>query len=179
MSSMILDHYRGCFARIIIMSPSIFLDSVWDPVKEYIRNEMKVKDTEKIYFDEWDPEALQHVLDEHTKIVKVCKEQHPEPIGRSGAPFLCVVLGVVSATALHQHPREGQHSVLHHPAAPLSQREGIALRNADGRAQHENAREALPDGHKQRPQLSVRQSKKPRRVLFELHAPPERYTRRT
>jgi GTPase SAR1 family protein len=75
MSSMILDHYRGCFARIIIMSPSIFLDSVWDPVKLYIRNELNVKDDEKIYFDEWDPEALQQVLDEHTKIVKVCKER--------------------------------------------------------------------------------------------------------
>jgi hypothetical protein len=75
MSSMILDHYRGCFARIIIMSPSIFLDSVWDPVKEYIRNEMNVKDSEKIYFDEWDPGALQHILEEHTKIVKVCKER--------------------------------------------------------------------------------------------------------
>jgi hypothetical protein len=75
MSSMILDHYRGCFARIYIMSPSIFLDSVWDPVKEYIRNEMKVKDTEKCYFDEWDPEALQRVLTEHTAVVKTCKER--------------------------------------------------------------------------------------------------------
>ncbi len=63
MSSMILDHYRGCFARIIIMSPSIFLDSVWDPVKDYIRNEMKVKEDEKIYFYEWDSAALTHVLD--------------------------------------------------------------------------------------------------------------------
>jgi adenylate kinase family enzyme len=75
MSSMILDHYRGCFARIYIMSPSIFLDSVWDPVKEYIRNVMKVGDSEKCYFDEWDPEALQRVLTEHTAVVKTCKER--------------------------------------------------------------------------------------------------------
>ncbi len=75
LSSMILDHYRGCFARIIIMSPSIFLDSVWEPVKEYIRTGMNVKDTEKIYFDEWDPEALQQILEEQTKVVKVCKER--------------------------------------------------------------------------------------------------------
>ena len=57
------------------MSPSIFLDSCWEPVKEYIKVHMNVKDNEKVYFDEWDPEGLQRILDEHTKIVKVCKER--------------------------------------------------------------------------------------------------------
>ena len=71
MTSMILDHYRDCWARIIIMSPSVFLDSAWEPVKEYIRIHMKVKDEEKVYFDEWDPRALQHILDEHTKQCEV------------------------------------------------------------------------------------------------------------
>ena len=75
MSSMILDLYRDCWARIIIMSPSVFLDSVWEPVKEYIRVHMNVKDNEKVYYGEWDPEAIQRILDEHTKIIKVCKER--------------------------------------------------------------------------------------------------------
>ena len=43
---MILDMYRNCFSRIYIWSPSINVDSIWIPVKSYIKNEMKV-DTEK------------------------------------------------------------------------------------------------------------------------------------
>jgi hypothetical protein len=71
--SMILDHYRGCFARIIIMSPSIFLDSCWKKVIEYQRDVLKLPDDEKVYFDEWDPEALQRILTEQAEITKKCK----------------------------------------------------------------------------------------------------------
>ena len=46
LQSLILDIYRNCFARIYIFSPSINVDSIWTPVKKYIRDEMKV-DTEK------------------------------------------------------------------------------------------------------------------------------------
>ena len=35
--SMILDIYRDCFARIYIWSPSIHVDSVLSPVKEYLK----------------------------------------------------------------------------------------------------------------------------------------------
>ena len=60
LQNMILDIYRGCFERIYIMSPSIDVDTTWDPVKKYIEKVMKVKHTkeEPIYFDQYDPEAL-------------------------------------------------------------------------------------------------------------------------
>ena len=75
MTSMILDHYRGCFERIYIWSPSIHLDSAWNPVKEYIRIHLNGEDTEKVYYDEWDADAMQKVIDEQTKITKACKER--------------------------------------------------------------------------------------------------------
>ena len=75
MVSMILDHYRGCFERIFIWSPSIHLVSCWRPVKDYISNVLKVPDSENVYFDQWDPEAMQKVIDEQTEITKVCKER--------------------------------------------------------------------------------------------------------
>ena len=75
MVSMILDLYRGCWARVIIMSPSIHLDSAWRPVKDYISNVLKVPSSEKVYYDEWDPEAIQRILEEQTEITKKCKER--------------------------------------------------------------------------------------------------------
>ena len=55
------------------MSPSIFLDSCWAPVRDYIRDVLKVPDSEKVYYDSWDPEALQRILEEQTEITKKCK----------------------------------------------------------------------------------------------------------
>ena len=46
-SNLILDIYRGCFQRVFIFSPTINLDSVWKPVKDYISKEMKVSNKEK------------------------------------------------------------------------------------------------------------------------------------
>ena len=41
--SMILDIYRGAFERIFIWSPSVNLDSIWSPVKKYIKEGLKIK----------------------------------------------------------------------------------------------------------------------------------------
>ncbi len=47
LQNMILDIYRGAFSRIYIFSPTINVDFTWIPVKHYIENEMKVKNTEE------------------------------------------------------------------------------------------------------------------------------------
>ena len=75
LQNLIMDVYRDCFSRVYIMSPSIDVDMSWEPVKEYIEKEMKVKHTteEPIYFDHYNPEALakiihiQHKISEHMK----------------------------------------------------------------------------------------------------------------
>ena len=35
LQNLILDVYRNCFSRIYIASPSIHVDTVWNPVKKY------------------------------------------------------------------------------------------------------------------------------------------------
>ena len=35
--NMILDIYKNCFSRIYIWSPSINVDTIWLPVKKYIK----------------------------------------------------------------------------------------------------------------------------------------------
>ena len=39
LQNLILDIYRGAFEKIYIFSPSIHIDSVWNPVKKYLEKD--------------------------------------------------------------------------------------------------------------------------------------------
>ena len=61
LQNFILDIYSGCFDKIYIFSPSVNLDHTWQPVKEYIKDKLKIKDDDKedpIYYDEYDSAEL-------------------------------------------------------------------------------------------------------------------------
>ena len=74
LSNMILDIYRGCFDRIYIFSPSVNVDKTWVPVKEYIEKSQKVDpQKEQIYFDHYDPEALESIVSTQTKLAEHMK----------------------------------------------------------------------------------------------------------
>ena len=78
LQNMILDIYEGCFDKIYIFSPSVNLDHTWIPVKEYIKEKMKIKDDDKedpIYFDEYDSEALMRIMETQMKITDYTKKQ--------------------------------------------------------------------------------------------------------
>jgi hypothetical protein len=77
LSKLILNIYRGCFERVYMFSPSIDLDSTWLPVKKYQTDTMKVieKDNEKLYFDNYDPEDLERIIDTQHKVTKLVKSQ--------------------------------------------------------------------------------------------------------
>jgi len=77
LQNMILDIYRGCFEKIYVFSPSVYLDGTWLPVKDYIENEMKVKHTKEdlIYFDEYIPSDLEKIIDTQRKITEYMKQQ--------------------------------------------------------------------------------------------------------
>jgi ABC-type glutathione transport system ATPase component len=77
LQNMILDIYRNCCSRIYIFSPSINVDMTWEPVKHYIEKEMKVQHTkeEPIYFDHYDPESLQRIIDTQHKVIEYQKKQ--------------------------------------------------------------------------------------------------------
>ena len=74
--NMILDIYRDCFARVYIWSPSINVDHSWEPVKKYIEKDLKVNTSkEKIYFDEYNHEELENVIDTQFKLIDHMKKQ--------------------------------------------------------------------------------------------------------
>ena len=76
LQNMILYIYRGCFERIYIFSPSIDIDHSWLPVKKYIQNEIKPGEKERIYFDSYEPEELEKIIDKQHKVVNYLKSQN-------------------------------------------------------------------------------------------------------
>jgi hypothetical protein len=70
--NLLLDIYRGCFERIYCLSPSINADSqTWQPLKDYIKNDMKLTETdkEKFFFDHYDEEALENIIETQKKLI--------------------------------------------------------------------------------------------------------------
>ena len=71
----ILDIYKNLFATIYRFPPNIEVDyQTWKPVKDYIEKEMGLKhtDEEPIYFGEYDPIALNKIINQQRKI---CEHQ--------------------------------------------------------------------------------------------------------
>ena len=76
-SNMILNLYRDVFERIYIFSPSIDVDSTWQPVKKYQENNMHVieNEKEKLYFNHYDPDDLENIIETQHKVTKLIKKE--------------------------------------------------------------------------------------------------------
>ena len=78
LQNLILNIYKGCFERIYIFSPTINIDHTWEPVKEYIKKEIKPNDREKCYFDTYDPVELANIVMKQNRVVEYQKKTwHP------------------------------------------------------------------------------------------------------
>ena len=55
---MILKHFRGCWARVYIFSPTAVLDKTWDPVRKHLQEDLGIDlKKEPAFFEEWDDGA--------------------------------------------------------------------------------------------------------------------------
>ena len=71
LQNMIIDIYKKN-ERIYIFSPSIEVDyQTWKPVKDYIENDLKLKETDedKFYFSEYDAVALNKIIETQKIII--------------------------------------------------------------------------------------------------------------
>ena len=74
--SLILDIYRDVFSRVFVFSPSVNHDSIWLPVKKYVKENLNVNDEkEQCFFEEYKTEDLMKIIDTQTKITKYLKEK--------------------------------------------------------------------------------------------------------
>jgi stress-induced morphogen len=77
LQNLILNVYRGCYDRIYIFSPSIFVDKTWSPVIEYIKKDLNVNvEKEKCLFDTFDTDELTHIVETQKKIAEHMKSQN-------------------------------------------------------------------------------------------------------
>ena len=67
--------YAGCFERVFVFSPSVDLDSAWQPVKDYVHKVLGVPETEKCFFDTWDEEALDEIIRTQKAVVAHQKKE--------------------------------------------------------------------------------------------------------
>ena len=83
--NLILRYYKGMFARIWIFSPSIKLDSQYEPLRKYLEK-MSDQDKEPLMFEDLDQQALGKILDDQRQICEECRKRK-QPI-----PQVCVIL---------------------------------------------------------------------------------------
>ena len=58
-----------------MFSPSIEVDATWLLVKEYIEKHIELDKDEKIYFDNYDAEALRFILETQHKVIDYMKKK--------------------------------------------------------------------------------------------------------
>lgn len=81
LQSMVLDIYRDCFSRIYIFSPSIDVDQTWEPVKEYLAQNLKQDEKkEKYLFDSYQPTELERIIETQYKVVDFMKHNKMKSI---------------------------------------------------------------------------------------------------
>ena len=73
--NLILKIYRGCFERIYIVSPTAHIDEAYKEVIKYIEKELKIDNKKEQYlFDEYNAEALEHIIDMQHKVIEYQKK---------------------------------------------------------------------------------------------------------
>ena len=76
LQNFVLDLYWGCFERVYVFSPSIHVDSNWAPVKKYLVEEKRADRTgDNLFFDEYDPAALEEIISTQKKVVEHQKQE--------------------------------------------------------------------------------------------------------
>ena len=76
LQNLILKIYKGAFERIYIFSPTASVDDNWIPVKKYISDTLKVdNDKEQYLYDDYNPSALQKIIDTQHKVIEYQKKQ--------------------------------------------------------------------------------------------------------
>ena len=66
---MLLGPYKKIYEGLYVFSPSVQIDSAWDPVKEFVKS-LKYSG----FYQEWDEKALAEILDTQRGKIKEMKD---------------------------------------------------------------------------------------------------------
>jgi len=76
-ANIILKHFRGCWERVYIFSPTAVLDKTWEPVRKHLQEDLGINlKKEPAFFEEWDNGAtLDKLVQKHSEVVRKQKER--------------------------------------------------------------------------------------------------------
>lgn len=70
--SLILRVYKGCWDRVYVFSPSIYVDDSYVELRKYLD---KMSPNEKLYYDDLDQNLLGRIIADQTAICEMCKKR--------------------------------------------------------------------------------------------------------
>ena len=76
MQSLILDVFEGVFERVFLFSKTAKSDHTWEPVLRYIRKTLKVPEEEECFFEEFDPEVINGIIEQQKRIIDYEKKHN-------------------------------------------------------------------------------------------------------
>ena len=79
LQSLVLDVFKGCFERVYIMSPTMFLDQTWQPVREYCERHLDLQG-EECFFEDFRPDKLVEVLEVQKNIIQRLKDNNKKKL---------------------------------------------------------------------------------------------------
>ena len=74
--NLIMDVYCKVFSKVYIGSPTIHIDPNWIEVKKHLEDKLKMSNSDELplYYDSYNPEELEKVIDTQSKVVDYQKK---------------------------------------------------------------------------------------------------------
>ena len=82
LSNLIMDVYDKVFSKVYIWSPTIHIDPNWIEVKKHLEDKLKMSNSDELplYYDSYNPEELEKVIDTQSKVVDYQKKNKQNKI---------------------------------------------------------------------------------------------------
>lgn len=105
LQNLIMDIYKGCFSKVFIFSPSIFVDKTWSPVLKYLEDTIGFHSEEDKYlFDHYNSEDLEKIIEDQKKIATHQKNNNHKKLHQ-----ICIIVDDFA-----DQPSFSRHSKLLH-----------------------------------------------------------------
>ena len=93
--SLLMGPYKGLHSRVVIVSPSVHVDPLWQAWKDFVRNHYEwANELEDYLFDSYDEPALRSIVTKHKAINQELKKR-----GKRKMFSLCIFFDDLSGTS--------------------------------------------------------------------------------
>ena len=75
MLSLLMGAYKNLHSRVIIVSPSVHVDPLWQVWKDFVKDNYDWSDEETM-FDTYDEDALREIINAHKRVNMEVKRRH-------------------------------------------------------------------------------------------------------